>query len=220
MQPPSALPAGRAHPANSYSWTFSTLNNPNNPTGACCSASELQAIADVMAKHPHVWIMSDDMYEHLVFDGFEHATLARVAPELRERTVTISGASKTYAMTGWRIGYAGGPKALIKAMVNMQGQATAGVSSIGQAAAVAALDGPQDGVDEQGAERGEVTSLDPRLLLQDLQELFLAALRGEHGPEFLLPLLSSHVRSPAKELRALDPRCGVGCRPDLDPRDT
>ena len=102
-----------------------------------------------MVKHPHVWIMSDDMYEHLVFDGFKHATIAQVAPELRDRTVTISGASKAYAMTGWRIGFAGGPKNLIRAMVNMQGQATAGVSTVGQAAAAAALDGPQDGVAEQ-----------------------------------------------------------------------
>jgi aspartate aminotransferase len=125
------------------------LNNPNNPTGACCSAQELRAIADVMLKHPHVWNMSDVMYEHLVFDGFKHATIAHVAPELRDRTVTISGASKAYAMTGWRIGFAGGPKDLIKAMVNMQGQATAGVSTVGQAAAVAALNGPQDGVQEQ-----------------------------------------------------------------------
>ncbi|HET7879411.1 MAG TPA: pyridoxal phosphate-dependent aminotransferase [Acetobacteraceae bacterium] len=125
------------------------LNNPNNPSGACCSAAELRAIADVMVKHPHVWIMSDDMYEHLVFDGFKHATMAAVAPELRDRTVTISGASKAYAMTGWRIGFAGGPKNLIRAMVNMQGQATAGVSTVGQAAAAAALDGPQDGVAEQ-----------------------------------------------------------------------
>ncbi|HLJ04674.1 MAG TPA: pyridoxal phosphate-dependent aminotransferase [Acetobacteraceae bacterium] len=125
------------------------LNNPNNPTGACCSAQELRAIADVMLKHPHVWIMSDDMYEHLVFDGFRHETIAHVAPELRDRTVTITGASKAYAMTGWRIGFAGGPKDLIKAMVNMQGQATAGVSTVGQAAAVAALNGPQDGVQEQ-----------------------------------------------------------------------
>jgi aspartate aminotransferase len=125
------------------------LNNPNNPTGACCSAQDLRAIADVMVKHPHVWIMSDDMYEHLVFDGFKHSTIAAVAPELRDRTVTVSGASKAYAMTGWRIGYAGGPKSLIRAMVNMQGQATAGVSTVGQAAAAAALDGPQDGVAEQ-----------------------------------------------------------------------
>jgi aspartate aminotransferase len=125
------------------------LNNPNNPTGAACSAAEVRAIADVMVRHPHVWIMSDDMYEHLVFDGFQHATMAQVAPELRERTLTVSGVSKTYAMTGWRIGFAGGPKNLIKAMVNMQGQISAGVSTVGQAAAAAALDGPQDGVQEQ-----------------------------------------------------------------------
>jgi aspartate aminotransferase len=125
------------------------LNNPNNPTGACCSAEELAAIAEVMRRHPHVWILSDDMYEHLVFDGFKHATIAHVAPDLKDRTLTVSGVSKTYAMTGWRIGFAGGPKQLIKAMVNMQGQATAGVSTVGQAAAAAALNGPQDGVQEQ-----------------------------------------------------------------------
>ena len=126
------------------------LNSPNNPTGAAISAGELRAIADVLVKHPHVWIMSDDMYEHLLFDGFEHATIAQVAPELRDRTLTITGVSKTYAMTGWRVGFAGGPKGLIKAMVNMQGQVAAGISTVGQAAAAAALDGPQDGVAEQG----------------------------------------------------------------------
>jgi aspartate aminotransferase len=125
------------------------LNNPNNPTGACCSAEELRAIADVMLKHPHVWILSDDMYEHLLFGGFKHATIAQVAPELKDRTLTVTGVSKTYAMTGWRIGFAGGPRVLIKAMVNMQGQATAGISTVGQAAAAAALDGPQDGVQLQ-----------------------------------------------------------------------
>jgi len=125
------------------------LNNPNNPTGACCSAEEIAAIAAVMRKHPHVWILSDDMYEHLVFDGFQHATLAAVAPDLKDRTLTVSGVSKTYAMTGWRVGFAGGPKPLIKAMTVMQGQATAGISTVGQAAAAAALDGPQDGVQVQ-----------------------------------------------------------------------
>ena len=122
------------------------LNNPNNPTGACCTADELQAIAAVMRKHPHVWILSDDMYEHLIFGGFAHATIAQVAPDLKDRTLTVTGVSKTYVMTGWRIGFAGGPKALIKAMVNMQGQATAGISTVGMAAAVAALNGPLDGV--------------------------------------------------------------------------
>jgi aspartate aminotransferase len=125
------------------------LNNPNNPTGACCSAAEIAEIAAVMRKHPHVWVLSDDMYEHLVFDGFQHATFAQVAPDLKERTLTVSGVSKTYAMTGWRVGFAGGPKPLIKAMTVMQGHATAGISTVAQAAAAAALEGPQDGVDVQ-----------------------------------------------------------------------
>jgi aspartate aminotransferase len=125
------------------------LNNPNNPTGACCSAEELEAIAKVMRKHPHVWIMSDDMYEHLVFDGFRHTTMAQIAPDLKDRTLTVSGVSKTYAMTGWRVGFVGGPRNLIKAMTVMQGHVTAGISTVGQAAAVAAMNGPQNGVDEQ-----------------------------------------------------------------------
>ncbi|MGD0103995.1 MAG: pyridoxal phosphate-dependent aminotransferase, partial [Rhodopila sp.] len=125
------------------------LNNPNNPTGACCSPAEIAEIAAVMRRHPHVWVLSDDMYEHLVFDGFQPATFAQVAPDLKERTLTVSGVSKTYAMTGWRVGFAGGPKPLIKAMTVMQGQATAGISTVGQAAAAAALDGPQDGVNVQ-----------------------------------------------------------------------
>jgi aspartate aminotransferase len=127
------------------------LNLPNNPTGAACSREELEAIAAVMRKHPHVWLMSDDMYEHLVYDDFDFATLAQVAPDLRDRILTISGVSKTYAMTGWRIGFAAGPKELIRGMVSMQGHATAGVSSVGQAAAAAALDGPQHVVTEMAA---------------------------------------------------------------------
>ncbi|HST75618.1 MAG TPA: pyridoxal phosphate-dependent aminotransferase, partial [Acetobacteraceae bacterium] len=127
------------------------LNLPNNPTGAACTREELAAIASVMRRHPQVWIMADDMYEHLVFDGFEHHTIAEVDPTLKERTLTVSGVSKTYAMTGWRIGFAGGPKPLIKAMTNVQGQATAGISTVGQAAAAAALDGPQDGAREMAA---------------------------------------------------------------------
>ncbi len=128
------------------------LNFPNNPTGAACSRAEMQALADVLLRHPHVWVMTDDMYEHLVYDGFEFCTIAEVEPRLKDRTLTVNGASKTYAMTGWRIGFCGGPAPLIKAMFNMQGQATSGVSSIGQAAAVAALDGPQDLVAERAAE--------------------------------------------------------------------
>jgi aspartate aminotransferase len=130
-------------------WLF--LNFPNNPSGAACTPAELAAIAEVMRRHPEVWVLSDEMYEHLVYDGFAQASLAAVAPQLRDRVLTVSGVSKTYAMTGWRIGFGAGPRDLIRAMVNMQGQATAGVSSVGQAAAAAALDGPQDLVAERAA---------------------------------------------------------------------
>jgi aspartate aminotransferase len=128
------------------------LNFPNNPTGAACSRDEMKALAEVLLKHPHVWVLTDDMYEHLVFDGFEFCTIAEVEPRLKDRTITLNGVSKTYAMTGWRLGYAGGPKAVIKAMVNMQGQITSGANTISQAAAVAALEGPQELV----AERAEI----------------------------------------------------------------
>ena len=128
------------------------LNSPNNPTGAAMSRDELRAVGEVMKKHPHVWIMCDDMYEHLVYGDFEYDTLAAVVPELKDRTLTISGVSKTYAMTGWRVGFCAGPKDLIKAMVNMQGQISSGISTVGQAAAVAALEGPQELV----AERAEI----------------------------------------------------------------
>jgi aspartate aminotransferase len=128
------------------------VNFPNNPTGAACSRAEMQAIADVLLRHPHVFIMTDDMYEHLIYDGFEFCTIAEVEPRLKDRVLTVNGVSKTYAMTGWRVGFCGGPKALIKGMNNMQGQVTSGVSGISQAAAVAALDGPQELVRERAAE--------------------------------------------------------------------
>lgn len=126
------------------------LNNPCNPTGAAYGAAELRALGAVLLRHPHVWVLSDDMYEHLVYDA-PHATMAAVVPELADRVLTVSGVSKTYAMTGWRIGFGAGPRELVRAMVNMQGQATAGVSTVGQAAAAAALDGPQEGVAAQVA---------------------------------------------------------------------
>lgn len=127
------------------------LNLPNNPSGADCTRTELQGITDVMKRHPHVWILADDMYEHFRYDGLPHFTVAQVEPALRDRTLTVSGVSKTFAMTGWRIGFAAGPKPLIKAMINVQGHVTAGISTVGQAAAAAALDGPHDGVAEQAA---------------------------------------------------------------------
>ena len=120
------------------------LNSPNNPTGAAYSAAELRALADVLLANPHVWIFTDDIYEKLVYGDFKFATLVEVEPRLRDRTVTMNGCSKAYAMTGWRIGFAGAPKALIKAMDKLQSQSTSSTSSISQAAAVEALNGPQD----------------------------------------------------------------------------
>jgi len=120
------------------------LNFPNNPTGAVCTREEMRELADVLLEHPRVLVMSDEIYEHLVYDGVKMHSIAEVEPRLKDRTLTVNGASKAYAMTGWRVGYAGGPKPMIQAMMNMQGQATAGVSTVGQAAVTAALEGPQD----------------------------------------------------------------------------
>ncbi|MDB5478787.1 MAG: aminotransferase class and family protein, partial [Alphaproteobacteria bacterium] len=123
------------------------LNSPNNPTGAIYSPLELKELAEVLLRHPHVHIMTDDMYEHLRFDHVEYKTIAEVEPELFNRTLTVNGVSKAYAMTGWRIGYAGGDAELISAMNLIQGQSTTNPSSISQAAAVAALDGDQSCID-------------------------------------------------------------------------
>lgn len=123
------------------------FNSPSNPTGAAYSATELKALTDVLLKHPHVWIMTDDMYEHLTYDGFQFCTPAQVEPRLYERVLTVNGVSKAYAMTGWRIGYAGGPQPLIAAMRKVQSQSTSNPSSISQWAAVEALNGPQDYLD-------------------------------------------------------------------------
>ncbi len=127
------------------------LNSPSNPTGAAYSHDEMKAVTDVLKAHPQVWVMTDDMYEHLVYDGFEFVTPAQVEPELYDRTLTVNGVSKAYAMTGWRIGYAGGPVELIKAMSKMQSQSTSNPSSVSQAAAVEALSGPQDYIAERNA---------------------------------------------------------------------
>ena len=120
------------------------FNSPSNPTGAGYTRDELKALTDVLMRHPHVWIMSDDMYEHLVFDDFEFTTPAQVEPGLYDRTLTCNGVSKAYAMTGWRIGYAAGPVALIKAMAMIQSQSTSNPSSVSQYAALEGLTGPQD----------------------------------------------------------------------------
>jgi len=120
------------------------LNSPSNPTGAAYTEAQLRALADVLLKHPHVWILADDIYEHLVYDNFQFRTIAQVEPKLMDRTLTMNGCSKAFSMTGWRIGFAGGPKQLIKAMGDLQGHSTSNASSISQAAALGALTSPID----------------------------------------------------------------------------
>jgi len=120
------------------------FNSPSNPTGAGYSHDELKGLTDVLMRHPHVWVMTDDMYEHLAYDDFEFCTPAQVEPGLYDRTLTCNGVSKAYAMTGWRIGYAAGPELLIAAMRKIQSQSTSNPCSISQWAAVEALNGPQD----------------------------------------------------------------------------
>ncbi len=120
------------------------LNSPSNPSGAAYTESDLRELAEVLLAHEHVWVMTDDMYEHLVYDDFRFATIAQIEPRLYERTLTVNGVSKAYCMTGWRIGYGGGPQALIKAMGAIQSNSTANPCSVSQAAAIEALTGPQD----------------------------------------------------------------------------
>ncbi|WP_433989548.1 Aspartate/prephenate aminotransferase (plasmid) [Pseudoseohaeicola sp. NH-UV-7] len=127
------------------------FNSPSNPTGAGYSRAELKALTDVLLRHPHVWVMTDDMYEHLAYDGFEFCTPAQVEPALYDRTLTCNGVSKAYAMTGWRIGYAAGPEHLIAAMRKIQSQSTSNPCTISQWAAVEALNGPHDFIDSNNA---------------------------------------------------------------------
>jgi aspartate aminotransferase len=145
------------------------MNSPSNPTGAAYSRAELKALAEVLVRHPQVHVLNDDIYEHLTYDGFEFATIAEVEPGLYDRTLTVNGVSKSYAMTGWRIGYAGGPAALIKAMAKIQSQSTTNPSSISQAAAVAALNGPQDFIAERA------------LVFKDRRDLVVSMLNQAKG---------------------------------------
>ena len=127
------------------------LNSPSNPSGAAYTAAELRAVADVLLRHPDVWVLTDDMYEHVLYDDFKFTTIAQIEPKLYSRTLTLNGVSKAYCMTGWRIGYAGGPPELIKAMAALQSQSTSNPSSISQAASVEALNGPQDFIPKHNA---------------------------------------------------------------------
>lgn len=142
------------------------FNSPGNPSGAAYSRDELKPLTDVLMRHSHVWVLTDDMYEHLVYDNFEFVTPAQVEPGLYDRTLTLNGVSKAYAMTGWRIGYAGGPVDLIKAMAKLQSQSTTNPSSISQAAAIEALNGPQDFIAERASAFAERRDLVVSMLNQ------------------------------------------------------
>jgi aspartate aminotransferase len=142
------------------------LNNPCNPTGAAYSAEDLKPICEVLMRHPHVWVLTDDIYDSLVYGGFKPGTIAAVEPRLKDRTLTVHGVSKAYAMTGWRIGFAGGPVALIKAMDKLQSQSTSNPNSIAQAAAIEALTGQQDSVEAMRKEFEQRRNLVVELLNQ------------------------------------------------------
>ncbi len=142
------------------------FNAPSNPTGAAYTKAEIKALTDVLLKHTHVWVLTDDMYEHLLFDGHAFYTIAQVEPKLYERTLTVNGLSKAYCMTGWRIGYAGGPEPLIKAMGKLQSQSTSNPSSISQWAGVEALTGPQDFIKTNAAKFSERRDLVVSMLNQ------------------------------------------------------
>ena len=151
------------------------LNSPSNPTGAAYTEAELKAVAEILLRHKQVWVMTDDMYEHLIYDDFEYRTIAQVEPRLYERTLTVNGVSKAYCMTGWRIGYGGGPRALIKAMGAIQSNSTANPCSISQAAAVEALTGPQDFIPVHNKKFQERRDLVVDLLEPDPRPLLPAA---------------------------------------------
>ena len=151
------------------------FNSPSNPTGAAYTRDEMAAIAGVLVDHPHVGVLADDIYEHLVYDDFRFHTMAEVEPRLLERTVTINGVSKAYAMTGWRIGFAGGPREMIAGMAKIQSQSTSNPSSISQHAAIAALDGPQDSIPER------------RAVFQERRDLVVGMLNEADGIECATP---------------------------------
>ena len=151
------------------------LNSPNNPTGAAYTAPELRALCDVLLRHPHVWILSDDIYEKLIYGDVQPITVAALEPRLRDRTLTMNGVSKSYAMTGWRIGYGAAPHVLIKAMDKLQSQSTSNPSSISQAAALEALTGPQDSIETM------------RRTYQTRRDIVVAALNRMPGIDCLTP---------------------------------
>jgi aspartate aminotransferase len=151
------------------------LNSPSNPTGVAYSKAELKALMDVLLRHKHVFLMTDDIYEHVIYDGFKFTTPAQVEPKMYDRTLTLNGVSKAYAMTGWRIGYAAGPEELIKGMNKVQSQSTSHAASISQAAAVEALNGPQSFIEENNS------------VFRERRDLVVSMLNQSEGIECLTP---------------------------------
>jgi len=147
------------------------LNQPSNPAGACYTGAQLKALTDVLLRHPQVWVLTDDIYEHLIYGGFEFATVAAAEPKLYERTLTMNGVSKAYAMTGWRIGFCGAPEPLVKAMAKLQSQSVTHASSISQWASVEALNGPQHFIPER------------RRIFEARRDLVVSMLNQAHGLE-------------------------------------
>ncbi|MGD0192937.1 MAG: pyridoxal phosphate-dependent aminotransferase [Rhizomicrobium sp.] len=180
------------------------FNQPSNPTGACYTREQLKALTDVLVANPHVWILTDDMYEHLVFGGFKFSTIAQVEPRLYERTLTMNGVSKAYAMTGWRIGYCGGPEPLIRAMSKLQSQTVSSASSISQWASVEALNGPQDFI--------------PRFqrAFEERRDLVVSMLNQARGIECPKPEGAFYVYPSIRKLMGLRSPSGKVIRTDED----
>lgn len=180
------------------------LNSPSNPTGAAYTAAELEALAAVLRAHPHVHVLTDDIYEPLLYDGGVFATIAQVAPDLQARTLIMNGVSKSHAMTGWRIGYCTGPRPLLAAMLKLQGQSTTNPSSISQWAAVAALDGPQDFL------------ADWRRVFQRRRDLVVAGLEAAAGIDCLTPQGAFYVFPSVRNLLGRTSGAGTPLATDTD----
>ena len=171
------------------------LNSPSNPTGAAYTKAELKALTDVLLRHPHVWVMTDDIYEHLVYDGFEFSTVVEIEPKLYDRTLTLNGVSKAYSMTGWRVGYAAGPLPLIKAMNTIQSQSVTHTASISQAAAVEALNGPQDFIPKNA----EIFKARRNLIVGLLNEIPGITCKTPEGAFYVYPSIKGLIGKKTKD---------------------
>lgn len=180
------------------------LNFPNNPSGTTGGEKQLRAVAEVLLRHPHVWVLTDDIYEHLVYDDTKFVTVAQIEPRLKDRTLTVNGVSKAYAMTGWRVGYCGGPRDLIAAMNAVQLQATGGICTVAQAAAVAVLDGPQELLREHAE------------IYRQRRDLVLAMLAQARGVNCHRPSGAFYVYANVAELLGRTTVGGTTIRSDLD----